>query len=356
MRQKLFMTISALMCVMMLFSSCGKKETKEEKDDMRAKLEADENLVAFVDEVPVTQADYNLMYKLGYEQTVQYSQSYGEDWYNAEIDDDGTTIGAYMKNIAMDSITELIAVEKLAGKKGIKVEESYIDEQVAMIKEKQGGDSGFEEFLKEYRTTEEAVRKYVGRAELYNRLIESLSAEGGDANVSEDRIFLEFEEKYVRVQHILIQSTPENDAQALAKAKEVIKKLGEGADFDSLIDEYNEDPGMTSGNYYTFTDGTMVKEFEVASKNLQVGEYTKEPVKTDYGYHIIKKYELSRDCEEFTEFKNEKVQSNINSMIEEKIDAMDVIKKDNAIDKYVESWIKELGVISDPESDNQSQE
>lgn len=349
MNKKILSVFSVILCMMMLFTACGKKKTeKDEEDGIREKLDSNENLVAFVDDVPVTWDDYNLMYKLSYDQMSQYSQSYGDAWYNAEIDDDGTTMGTYMKNVAIDSITELVAVEKLAEEHGVTVEKEYVEEQMEMIRQQQGGDEGYESFLEDYRTTDEAVRKYIERAELYNRLTEKLSSEGGAAYADEEKLLAEFGKKYVRVQHILIEATfPEDggdDTEALNKANEVIKKLDEGADFDSLIEEYNEDPGMTKGNYYTFTDGTMVAEFEDASKKLQAGEYTKAPVKTDFGYHIIKKYEVTADCEEFTTFKNEYAHNIISEMLQKKIDSMEVVKKDDEIDRRVGEWMKDLGV------------
>ena len=338
MKKFLAIILALVMCSTLLFTACSDENS------------LNETTVATVDGVNVSQADFNLMYKLSYDQMAQYSQSYGEGWFNVEIDDKGTTIGAYMKNQAMDSVVELIAIEKLAAEKGVKNDEKMLDEQLSNIKQQQGGESGYKQFLEAYRTTDEAVKKYVERVMLYENLSAKLSEEGGVAYISDDSVLPEFNEKYMRVQHVLIQSAPaeeggeSNDEEALAKANEVISKLAEGADFDSLIEEYNEDPGITKGNYYTFTDGQMVIEFEEASKNLQVGEYTKEPVKTDYGYHIIKRYELTTDCDEFNALKNEKSQVIVSGIIETKVKDIKVEKKDDVINKYVEAWLKELGV------------
>ena len=73
-------------------------------------------------------------------------------------------------------------------------------------------------------------------------------------------------------------------------------------------------------------------------------EYTKAPVKTDFGYHIIKKYEVTADCEEFTTFKNEYAHNIISEMLQKKIDSMEVVKKDDEIDRRVGEWMKDLGV------------
>ncbi len=72
------------------------------------------------------------------------------------------------------------------------------------------------------------------------------------------------------------------------KAKEVLKSIKDGADFDELMNKYGEDPGakqMPEG--YTFSKGEMVKEFEESAFAMKVGEVS-DLVKTEYGYHIIK--------------------------------------------------------------------
>ena len=83
---------------------------------------------------------------------------------------------------------------------------------------------------------------------------------------------------YITAKHILVEDE--------ALAKEIIQKLNKKADFDTLMKEHNIDPGATERGY-TFTKNEMVKPFEEAAYALKVGEYTKTPVKTDYGYHII---------------------------------------------------------------------
>ena len=99
---------------------------------------------------------------------------------------------------------------------------------------------------------------------------------------------------------------------------------------------------MSKGNYYVFGTGEMVPEFEEASANLKVGEYTKEGVKTDYGYHIIKKYEINTDIKEFKDFKNTKSEEKVMELVEKKMDKMKSNVEEKAIDKYVKAWLEEL--------------
>ena len=101
----------------------------------------------------------------------------------------------------------------------------------------------------------------------------------------------------------LAETYGSND-EALAKANEVLEKAKAGEDFDALITEYNEDPGMTSAvNGYYFTYGEMVAPFEETSFALADNEIS-GIVETDYGYHIIKKLPVDDEFKATTEYKN----------------------------------------------------
>lgn len=85
-----------------------------------------------------------------------------------------------------------------------------------------------------------------------------------------------------RATHVLVASE--------AEALEVIKALDGGADIKALAAERSVDPSakMNKGDLGYFQKDAMVPEFADAAFGLQPGEYTKTPVKTQFGYHIIK--------------------------------------------------------------------
>jgi len=84
----------------------------------------------------------------------------------------------------------------------------------------------------------------------------------------------------VRASHILV----EKQSQAL----DIMKKLEAGGDFKKLALQFSTCPSRKKGGDLGFFGrGQMVKEFEVATYALKVGEMTKAPVKTKFGYHII---------------------------------------------------------------------
>jgi len=86
----------------------------------------------------------------------------------------------------------------------------------------------------------------------------------------------------VRASHILV----DKHSQALA----LISRIKEGDDFASIAKQYSSCPSKKKGgDLGWFTKGQMVPEFEKAAFNLSVGAMTNEPVKTKFGYHIVKR-------------------------------------------------------------------
>jgi peptidyl-prolyl cis-trans isomerase C len=85
----------------------------------------------------------------------------------------------------------------------------------------------------------------------------------------------------VRASHILV----EKQSQAL----KVFEELKAGADFKELAKKYSTCPsGKKGGDLGQFGRGQMVREFEQAAFALKTGQVS-EPVKTQFGYHIIKR-------------------------------------------------------------------
>jgi parvulin-like peptidyl-prolyl isomerase len=79
------------------------------------------------------------------------------------------------------------------------------------------------------------------------------------------------------------------DAEALAKAQDILKRLRGGADFATVANQESDDgaPANTSGgDLPVFHHGQMVPSFEAAAFAMKPGELS-EPVKSEFGYHII---------------------------------------------------------------------
>ena len=86
----------------------------------------------------------------------------------------------------------------------------------------------------------------------------------------------------IKCSHILVKKQSE--------AIEILDKIKNGEKFGKMARQFSTDSGSAKrdGNLGYFSKGKMVKEFESAAFNLQVGQIS-EPVKTQYGYHIIKR-------------------------------------------------------------------
>ena len=71
----------------------------------------------------------------------------------------------------------------------------------------------------------------------------------------------------------------------------IIERLKKGESFTNLAKELSIDKASAKkgGDLGLFGKGAMVKPFEEAAFKLDKGEITSEPVKTEFGYHIIKR-------------------------------------------------------------------
>jgi parvulin-like peptidyl-prolyl isomerase len=93
-----------------------------------------------------------------------------------------------------------------------------------------------------------------------------------------------------------------SEEEALAKAKELREKISAGADFATVAKAESDDAGsaVNGGDLGSFTRGKMVAQFEQVAFTLPVGQIS-EPVKTQFGYHIIKVDQ--REAKTFDELK-----------------------------------------------------
>ena len=87
----------------------------------------------------------------------------------------------------------------------------------------------------------------------------------------------------IKCSHILV----EKQSESLA----IVERIKKGEKFGRLAKELSIDSGSAKkdGNLGYFTKGMMVKSFEQVAFKLQIGEIS-EPVKTEFGYHIIKRF------------------------------------------------------------------
>lgn len=122
---------------------------------------------------------------------------------------------------------------------------------------------------------EQIVRSVYLQKEVEKKLTPDSVKKAYDKMVKE---FPDIEE--VRARHILVKDE--------AKAKELIKKLDAGGDFAKLASENSTDgTAQKGGEVGYFAKSEVVPAFAEAAFATPVGSYTKTPVKTDFGYHIV---------------------------------------------------------------------
>lgn len=112
-------------------------------------------------------------------------------------------------------------------------------------------------------------------------------------------------------------------------AKEVISKLNKGEDFDKLAKEYTKDKTVDLGY---FTEDLMVPEFTAAASSLKVGEYSKKPVKTQFGYHVIK----LTDIRDSSPLPMSDLEPQIKNILSQQVvaETFDKLHKESTIEKF----------------------
>jgi len=104
------------------------------------------------------------------------------------------------------------------------------------------------------------------------------------------------DEELLAAKHILAMfDNFDSEAEAENYALNLLERVLAGEDFDMLIREYGQDPGMeVNPGGYTFVSGVMVAEFEHATSALEIGEVS-SLVRSDFGFHIIMRVEPDED-------------------------------------------------------------
>ncbi|MDH7600548.1 MAG: peptidylprolyl isomerase [Armatimonadota bacterium] len=163
---------------------------------------------------------------------------------------------------------------------------------------KRMGMSSVDELLNQFRITRDRFLAGTKMSALAEKTVQK-QVKISDAEYAE----------WIKARHILVRFPAEEKDQAKKeeiakkKADEIYQRIKNGEDFAKLADEYSEDPSNTDpktgkkkgGDLGWFSRGRMVQEFEKAAFELKAGEVS-EPVKTFYGYHIIKVDKLGRDA------------------------------------------------------------
>ena len=181
-------------------------------------------------------------------------------------------------------------------------EDKQIEEQMKQLKENYSDEETYNQLLTQYfgvnseEELEEVLRLEYKRNEAVEKYVSDHITDKEIDKYYKDEIYGEVKASHI----IIIPSVSDNanedeikeaESVALKTAKKVIKELKEGKKFENLAKKYSQEQATAEkgGDLGYFELDEMVSEFSNAVKELKVNEYTKEPVKTQYGYHIILK-------------------------------------------------------------------
>ena len=166
--------------------------------------------------------------------------------------------------------------------------QQYVDYYAASGKTEQEfletyGFSNYDEFLDDIRASLKST-KY-----LYDYIEGKLETGAVQKYYDENKDDLETYDS----EHILVKITDDvTDEQALALANEIITKLDEGKSFSEVVEEY-KDKTIHEELGYQGKDSDLEQTYIDEIVALKDGEYSKTPIKTSYGYHIVHKLATS---------------------------------------------------------------
>ena len=255
--KKVIICLSSLLAISLLLSGCGKKAKVKDGDEVAVSIKGKK----------ITATDY---YEAIKEKEI------------AELID---MIDKSILNKEYESDDE---------------EKEEIQEQIDQIKKNFDDDEQYKSAIKQYFgvDTEKELKEMLKLEYKRKKAVEDYIS----TNLTKKEIQSYYDENVVgdiKASHILITPDVAEDAStddktkaeeaAYEKAKKIIKQLEKGKDFAELAQKYSKDDTTVDngGDLGYFDPNKMVEEFANAVKELKDGEYTKEPVKTKYGYHII---------------------------------------------------------------------
>jgi parvulin-like peptidyl-prolyl isomerase len=288
--RRLMLVLSALAAAALLAACGGSDDKKTDAPTVPA------DAVAIVDGKTILKADYDHLIAVGLASFKARQQPEPKA---------GTPEYETLKQQAMQILFQRLIITTEAEKQGLKVDTKKVEEELAKLKEQAGDDAAWKKQLADAGATEEDYRSTFAVQQLSQALYEKLTKQ--TPVVTEDDIAKKYaadkETVYLnpesrKVVHILIgaEDGSSPDAGALAKykktAESVIAQLEKGADFAKLVDKYSTDPGKTENKgEYDVTPTGFDEAFTKASYDLETGEFTTAPVKSQFGYHIIKALE-----------------------------------------------------------------
>lgn len=219
---------------------------------------------------------------------------FGLDPANKEFEKQRNEI---VKTVVDQLVTQRLIVQE-ARRRNLVATDKDVDAQIDTVRKRFPNEADFNAALTRNGLTMSALRELI-RIQLSQRQVADTVAQG---TVTDDEVRKQFDSNrsaydkpaQIKVSHILFRITEKGqESLAAAKARIAQAKLADGAKFEDVAKQSSEDPGSAErgGDLGYVSKGTLVKEFEEAAWGLKPGD-TSGPVRTQYGLHIIRVYEV----------------------------------------------------------------
>ncbi len=227
-----------------------------------------------------------------YDMIAYYSQYYGADFFASDA------AFQELKDYVADFLEEHYVIYTWAEENGYRITDETLAEAREMIESVKANyetEEDFQKVLADNHLTEDLYLRLISTDTVVTAFSNALNdGTSGLYSVSDAEAREAIESLGILgAKHILITSgtTEEEDLEKETLVFQLYDRLMAGENFDDLMKEYGEDPGMEQQpDGYTFGKGEMVQEFYDGTAALEIGQIG-EPVVSDYGWHIILRVE-----------------------------------------------------------------
>lgn len=196
----------------------------------------------------------------------------------------------YSVNVLLNEIDDIILSEKYPETEEMNDDINDTAEYYYSVYE-QNYNYTKEQFLSNYGFKTEAdfiesLRLDYRKNEYYEEYVKNMISDEDIDEYYEDDVFGDVDSKHILVKVDEDSEDGLSDDEAKKLAKEIIQKLNDGKTWDEVIEEYKDKIVNEELGYNAF-NASLESSYLEECKNLEVGKYSKDPVRTSYGYHIV---------------------------------------------------------------------
>ena len=236
----------------------------------------------------------------------------------------------YSVNVLLNEIDDIILSKKYKETDEMNEEIKSTAEYYYSMYEKQAGYTK-EQFLSEYGFASEDsfldnLRLDYRRNKYYEEYVLSLITDKEVEKYYKDDVFGDVDSKHILVSVAKDDKEGLSDEEAKKLANEIIKKLDSGTSWDDVVKEYKDQITSEDLGYNAF-NASLESDYLKECKDLKFGTYSKSPVLTSYGYHIVYK-------------KAQKDKPELDSVKDDVKDILAKEKKENDTNLYYKALIK----------------